>query len=180
MWLVNLLGKGLGFRRDEGKISSTLHSSSLERARHLPPSLCLLCGVGPAAREGTKSFMNVVCAFKKSHLLSNTGTNPKSVSETFTLLHSLLNICRLLAEQNCFYCAALAFKKCKIFQLAADTEPSTRLWFWMYRYTHLLPASEGSTQDIADKINRSYIVDCLQAFIEMLKSVLLKFFSMRG
>lgn len=75
--------------------------------------------------------------------------NPKSVSETFAMLHSLLNICHLLAEQYCFYCAASSFKNCNIFQLAT----AYRIHFWMYRYTHLLPASEGSTQNIAYKIS---------------------------
>lgn len=44
-------------------------------------------------------------------------------------------------------------------------------------YTHLLPALEGIIQDIADKIIRISVVVCLQALIAMLKSILLKSFS---
>lgn len=46
-------------------------------------------------------------------------------------------------------------------------------------YTHLLPALEGIIQDIADKIIRISVVVCLQAPIAMLKSILLKSFSIR-
>lgn len=77
--------------------------------------LCLLEQSRARSKKGDKEFHEHCVCTKNCHLLSNNGVNPKSVSETFALLHSLFKICSLLAEQNCFYGAVLAFQ---IFQLA--------------------------------------------------------------